>query len=101
MAMKIRLNMVTWISDNVGGDDVCPLCEKAADTTEHVFECPSSLKEATITNLEEGKQMKKIVDLIRRNEDMRRTVLQTKTIFVWKELIKDNDDLCPALYYMD
>lgn len=76
MAMKIRLNMVTWISDNVGGDDVCPLCEKAADTTEHVFECPSSLKEATITNLEEGKQMKKIVDLFRRNEDMRRTVLK-------------------------
>ena len=35
-AMKIRLNMVTWIEDNVGAKGVCPLCAEE-DTTEHVF----------------------------------------------------------------
>ena len=27
MAIRIRLNMVTWISNNVGGNDVCPLVQ--------------------------------------------------------------------------
>ena len=77
MAIKIRLNMVSWIDGNEGGDNDCPLCEEAEYTTEHVFECPSSTSEMSVNDLVEGKSMKEVVELFKRNEEMRRTLLRT------------------------
>ena len=77
MAMKIRLNMVEWIGDNVGAEVSCQLCGEH-DTTEHVFVCRGSVNNTgvTVKDLEEGRRMKEIVELFKRNEQARREHLE-------------------------
>ena len=77
MALKIRLNMIEWIGDNVGEEVSCPLCGEH-DTTEHVFVCGGSVNETgvTVKDLEEGQRMKEIVELFAKNEQKRRQQLE-------------------------
>ena len=64
VALKIRLNMVEWVADNVGKRGSCPMCEVEEDTTEHVLVCERLEKgEVTIEDLEDGKSMTEIVEL--------------------------------------
>ena len=75
-AVKIRLNMVDWIADNVGEKRPCPLCKQAMDTTEHVFECGRiGNSSPTVKDLEEGKRMAEMVDMFKSNELKRREQL--------------------------
>ena len=86
-AMKIRLNMVEWIPDNYGRKEGCPLCHEE-DSTEHIFECTKiGNNEVSINNLEEGSEMKKIVELFKRTEKERRQTIQEE-ILVKMALIK-------------
>ena len=77
MALKIRLNMIEWIGDNVGEEVSCPLCGEH-DTTEHFFVCGGSVNETgvTVKDLEEGQRMKEIVELFAKNEQKRRQQLE-------------------------
>ena len=74
LALIIRLNMSNWIDDNFGKSGCCPLCEEEMDTTEHVFSCVSTdnKNNVTVKNLEEGEQMKDIVELFKMAEENRR-----------------------------
>ena len=78
MALKIRLNMIEWIGDNVGTEVSCPLCGREGDTTEHVFACNGSVNNTgvTVKNLEDGQRMKEIVELFKRNEQKRRDQME-------------------------
>ena len=71
-AMKIRLNMVTWIEDNVGAKGVCPLCAEE-DTTEHVFwwAVPNN-QGVNVAGLEKGETMEEIVKLFEETQERRR-----------------------------
>jgi hypothetical protein len=76
MALKIRLNSIEWIDGNVGKQSPCPLCMREMDTTEHVFSCnEGGEKEVTVKDLENGEKMRKVVELFKRNEERRRTLL--------------------------
>ena len=78
MAIKIRLNMVEWIESNYGKETKCPLCKEEKDTTEHVFSCEQMKDEnngVCVRNLEKGEKMMEIVELFRKNEDKRKTLL--------------------------
>ena len=77
MGIKIRLNMVEWIDDNLGQESVCPLCREEKDTTEHVFACREgqNIHGVTVKNLEDGENMGKIVELFKGNEERRREEL--------------------------
>ena len=76
LAIKIRLNMVEWIAGNMGEESLCPLCEKECDTTEHVFACEKlENKVVTVKDLENGEKMMEVVNLFKRNEERRRTLL--------------------------
>ena len=37
--IKIKLNMVTYLSGNFGKKEICKICTLGEETTEHVFEC--------------------------------------------------------------
>jgi hypothetical protein len=68
--------MVEWIDRNFGGNDGFPLCGEKEDTTEHVFECRMSGEHnVTVKDLEEGKSMMEILELFRKNEEMRKELL--------------------------
>ena len=77
MGIKIRLNMVEWIDDNLGQESVCPLCREEKDTTEHVFACREgqNIHGVTVKNLEDGENMGKIVELFKGTEERRREEL--------------------------
>ena len=76
MAMKIRLNMVEWIDGNMGKETACPLCKQEADTTEHVFVCEDMGNETvSVGDMEDGEKMMEVVNLFKRNEERRRTLL--------------------------
>ena len=72
--IKIRLNMVEWIADNMGSRSRCPLCGEDSDTTEHVFRCIVVENDLllTVKDLEDGVKMGEIVELFKRNEEARR-----------------------------
>ena len=80
--MKIRLNMVEWIADNMGGSSRCPLCGKDNDTTEHVFRCDvvENNSSVTVKDLEDGVKMREIVELFNRNEEARREKMKDEII---------------------
>ena len=78
-AMIIRLNMVSWIGENMGRVSLCPLCEEEKDTTEHVFSCSKMVdvnKTVTVKDLENGEKMMQVVELFDENEERRRTLLK-------------------------
>ena len=74
LALLIRLNMVSWIEGNLGKDRCFPLCYMGEDTTEHVFNCEGieNSKEVTVKNLQDGEQMRSIVELFEASEETRR-----------------------------
>ena len=84
-ALRIRLNMITWIADNVGGKETCPLCGEM-DTTEHVFGCEAVPNDQNLNsmNLENGEKMEEIAKLFADTENMRREH--------WLENIEENFD---------
>ena len=78
-AMIIRLNMVSWVEENMGRVSLCPLCEEEKDTTEHVFSCSKMVdvnKTVTVKDLENGEKMMQVVELFDENEERRRTLLK-------------------------
>ena len=78
-AMIIRLNMVSWVEENMGRVSFCPLCEEEKDTTEHVFSCSKMVdvnKTVTVKDLENGEKMMQVVELFDENEERRRTLLK-------------------------
>ena len=72
-AMKIRLNMTSWIESNFGRDSVCPLCGEI-DSTEHVFACKHGGNDSgvNVKDLENGRRMKAVVELFKQTEEKRR-----------------------------
>ena len=76
-AMMIRLNMLEMVGRNYGKNDNCPLCSEHEDNTEHVLECKElpNTEMVTIKDLEDGSNMKSIVNLFRRTEEKRRNTL--------------------------
>ena len=48
MALRIRLNMISWVEDNVGVKGTCPLCNEE-DSTEHVFCCEAVENKQNVT----------------------------------------------------
>ena len=73
MALRIRLNMISWVEDNVGVKGTCPLCNEE-DSTEHVFCCEAveNKQNVTVRDLERGEMMKEIVELFEETEERRR-----------------------------
>ena len=91
-AIKIRLNMVDWIAENIGEQRPCPLCQEEMDTTEHVFGCGAMGKNSpTVKDLEEGKRMVEIVELFRGNELKRREQL-TENIMLELECSRSGEE---------
>ena len=37
--LRLRLNMTMYIAGNIGKEELCQLCKKEIQTTEHVFDC--------------------------------------------------------------
>ena len=72
-ALKICLNMISWIEGNFGNKVKCPLCGED-DTTEHVFFCNGMKNEAKVNvcDLENGEKMAEIVKLFDETEKKRR-----------------------------
>ena len=79
--IKIRLNMVEWIADNMGDSSRCPLCGRDNDTTEHVFRCDVVENDSllTVKDLEDGVKMSEIVELFNRNEEARREKMKEES----------------------
>ena len=91
-ALKIRLNMIDWITDNYGRRENCPLCGHE-DNTEHVLNCASvnSGGNVTTTNLELGDSMKDIVDHFNETEKMRREVMVDNVLVNFDVLRRDGE----------
>ena len=73
--MMIRLNMLEMVGKNYGKNEKCLLCSEHEDNTEHVLECKELPIMVTIKDLENGLNMKSIVNLFRRTEEKRRNTL--------------------------
>ena len=91
-AIKIRLNMIDWISDNYGKRENCPLCGHE-DNTEHVIDCTSVNSGGTVTttNLEMGVCMKDIVEHFNATEKMRREVMIDNVLVNFDVLRQDGE----------
>ena len=37
--LRLRLNMTMYIAGNIGKEELCQVCKKEKQTTEHVFDC--------------------------------------------------------------
>ena len=80
--MIIRLNMIDWISGNMGRASTCPLCMREEDTTEHVF-CCEEMEDANVTvkNLEDGEKMTEVVERFKNMEERRRSMLTDEIMY--------------------
>ena len=75
-ALRLRLNMLTFVKTNFGMKGSCPLCGHN-DSTEHVLLCgESECGELNINDLEQGTNMDALVCLFNATEERRSTKLQ-------------------------
>ena len=82
-AIRIRLNMETFIKDNYGMRENCILCGKK-DSTEHVLTCDKTdNNNITVDNLIQGEKMNEIINMFKRAEELRSKAI---TDFVYKEI---------------
>ena len=70
-ALRIRLNMEPYIKNNFGMKGSCSSCG-LNDTTEHILTCDKTKNEnVTVDDLKKGQNMKEIVNIFKRAEEMR------------------------------
>ena len=84
-AIRIRLNMETYIKTNFGMKGSCPLCG-LTDSTEHIFTCTKfddQNQHLTLNNLKNGTHMKEIIELFKRTEKQRSCAIKE---FVYREI---------------
>ncbi len=77
-ALRIRLNMTTYLGGNTGKETTCMLCKEGTETTEHVFECKAidnihRLKTEDLRQNDTDK-MAKIVKLFKQYGDAKKIV---------------------------
>ncbi len=75
-ALRIRLNMLTFVKTNFGMKGSCPLCGQS-DSTEHVILCEKMEHgDLGIDDLEQGTRMEAVVNLCNTTEETREMKLK-------------------------
>ena len=75
-ALRIRLNVLTFVKTNFGMKGSCPLCGQS-DSTEHVITCKDTDSgDLSTTDLEKGERMDEMVLLFNNTEEKRKSRLE-------------------------